>query len=47
MPPQYKQVFDRAAQKGGNAAAVAHHTLYAKDPEYRKLMQQMDEQQEQ
>lgn len=47
MPPQYKQVFDRALQKGGNAAAVAHHTLFTKDPEYRKLMQEMDEQAEQ
>lgn len=47
MPPQYKQVFDRALQKGGNAAAVAHHTLFTKDPEYRRLMQEMDEQAEQ
>lgn len=43
MPPQYRQVFDRAVQKGGNAAAVTHHTLFSKDPEYRKLMQEMDE----
>jgi len=46
MPPQYRAVFDRAVQKGGNAAAVMHHTLFTKDPEYRRLMQEMDEQQE-
>jgi hypothetical protein len=47
MPPKYKASFDRAVQKGGNAAAVMHHTLFAKDPEYRRMMQEMDEQQEQ
>lgn len=46
MPPEYRAVFDRAIQKGGNAAAVMHHTLFTKDPEYRKLMQEMDEKQE-
>lgn len=43
MPPQYRQVFERAVQKGGNAAAVMHHTLFSKDPEYRRIMQEMDE----
>lgn len=47
MPPKYKQTFDRALEKGGNAAAVTHHTLFSRDPEYRKLMQEMDEQAEQ
>jgi len=47
MPQQYQQVFERASQRGSNAAAVTHHTLFSKDPEYRRMMQEMDEQQEQ
>lgn len=47
LPPQYQAVFDRASQKGGNAAAVTHHTLFSKDPEYRRMMQEMDEQESQ
>jgi hypothetical protein len=47
MPPQYKASFDNAMRRGGNAAAVMHHTLFSKDPEYRRMMQEMDEQESQ
>ena len=40
---KYAEPLRKAMERGGTSLAVTHHMLSAKDPEYRKLMQQDEE----
>lgn len=41
---KYGKVLESAAQRGGNSLAVTHHLLQSQDPEYQKMINDLEEQ---